>query len=88
MLHSMILVAGLQQKPGPDGEWAEYEPTGYAAIVCPCGLSTGFIEKADAAEQYREHAQENAPTGSVRIHPETGPASAVLNGMLGEITRD
>lgn len=88
MLHSMILVAGLQQKPDTNGEWAEYEATGYAAIVCPCGLDTGFVEKTDAAEQYREHAKANAPTGSVQIHPENAPASAVLVEMLDEITRD
>lgn len=87
MLHRLLIVAELQEKKPVDG-WAQYETTGRACVVCPCGLNTGFIDKTEAAQQYREHAQANTPPAAVRIHPETGEASAVLHDMLGEITRE
>lgn len=87
MLHRLLIVAELQGKE-PDGNWAQYEATGRACIVCPCGLNTGFIDKIEAAQQYREHADVNQPRAAVRVHPETGEASAVMHDMLGEITRE
>lgn len=88
MLHRLLIVAELQsEEPTSDG-WAQYEATGRACVVCPCGLNTGFIDKTEAAQQYREHSQANQPPAAVRIHPETGEASEVLHDMLGEITRE
>ena len=87
MLHRLLIVAELRET-APDGQWAQYEATGQACVVCPCGLNTGFIAKDQAAQQYREHARANQPPAAVRIHPETGEASAVLHDMLGEITRE
>lgn len=87
MLHRLLIVAELRQTQ-PDGQWAQYEATGRACIVCPCGLNTGFTDKNEAAQQYRDHAHTNQPPAAVRIHPETGEASSVLHDMLSEITRD
>ncbi|RMB81288.1 hypothetical protein [Streptomyces shenzhenensis] len=55
MLHRLLIVAELQEKE-PDDGWAQYQTTGRACVVCPCGFNTGFIPKAEAASQYRAHA--------------------------------
>lgn len=85
MLHRLLIVAEIRETRPAEG-WAQYEPTGQACVVCPCGLNTGFIPNAEAARQFREHTDANPPRGAVRIHPDTGEASAVLHDMLGEIT--
>jgi hypothetical protein len=87
MLHRLLIVAELRQ-PQTDEQWAQYEPTGRACVVCPCGLNTGFIDKTEAAQQYRDHARANQPPSPVHIHPDTGEARDVLHDMLGEITKD
>lgn len=85
-MHHPLIVAEIRELT-PEGGWRQYEPTGHACVVCPCGLNTGFIGKTEAATRYREHVQANPPAGAVRVHPETGEASSVLAAMLGEITR-
>ena len=87
MLHQTLIVAEVRELAPADG-WAQYEATGRACVVCPCGLNTGFTDKTDAAQQYREHAQLTPTRAPVRHHPETAEASAVMHDMLGEITRD
>lgn len=87
MQHNQIIVAELRETT-PSGEWEQHEATGRACVVCPCGFSTGFVDKAEAATQYRTHAHDNPPRLPVTIHPEVSEASAVLRDMLGEITRD
>jgi len=42
--------------PDADG-WARYEKTGRACTVCPCGLSTGFVDASQAIDAYRLHAE-------------------------------
>lgn len=87
MLHQLLIVAEIRELDPEDG-WARHEATGRACVVCPCGLNTGFIQKTDAAQQYREHARPTPTRPPVRHHPETAEASAVMHDMLGEITRD
>lgn len=87
-MHRPIITAEIREmEPTSDG-WAQYEATGRVCVVCPCGLDSGFIPKEQAAVQYREHTNPVQPRPPVRIHPETGEASAVLHDMLGEITRE
>jgi len=87
MLHQPLIVAEIREIDPADG-WAQYEATGRACVVCPCGLNTGFTGKAEAAQQYRDHAQGAHPVSAVRHHPETAEGAATMRDMLGEITRD
>ncbi|MFH9269203.1 hypothetical protein ACH4KN_33870 [Streptomyces sp. NPDC017546] len=87
MLHEPLIVAEIRELDPEDG-WTRFEATGRACVVCPCGLNTDFIDKAEAAQQYRDHAQASPTRAAVRHHPETAEASSVMHDMLGEITRD
>ncbi|MFM9563265.1 MULTISPECIES: hypothetical protein [Streptomyces] len=54
MIHSPTLVAEIRELPPEDG-WARCEGTGRACFVCCCGLTTGFIDRAEAIRVAKEH---------------------------------
>jgi hypothetical protein len=53
-MHIPHLIAELRSLPPEDG-WARSEATGRACLVCACGTSTGFIDKADALREAEQH---------------------------------
>ncbi|MGW3711419.1 hypothetical protein ACWDN6_14885 [Streptomyces albogriseolus] len=81
VLHQALIVVEIQQAdPDPDG-WIQVQATGRACIVCPCGLNTGFIDKAEAAQQHRDHLENRF----IRHYPENAQAQAVVNEMVGDL---
>lgn len=62
MSHNPLLIVELRALEPVDG-WSRSEHTGRACAVCPCGLNTGFIDKAEAGDAYRKHQ----PKGSTSI---------------------
>lgn len=71
------------RESAPIGDWKAYEATGRACVVCPCGLNTGFINKDEALQAYKDHGA-GLPMGEYRLmsHNDTqsGPAHAPGHG--------
>ncbi|WP_326729721.1 hypothetical protein [Streptomyces phaeochromogenes] len=44
--HHLHTLAQSEARPGADG-WMERRPTGKVWILCPCGYSTGLVDKAE-----------------------------------------
>lgn len=68
MLHSVQIINEIRELP-PENGTAQYEATGRACAVCPCGLNTGFIKAREACQQFNSHAQENEGTTSLTVQP-------------------
>ncbi|MYS34919.1 hypothetical protein K388_01918 [Streptomyces sp. KhCrAH-43] len=55
MQHSAQYATELREaKASPDG-WRQFEGTGRACVVCPCGTVTGFVPREEALKAYKEH---------------------------------
>lgn len=60
---------------GTDADgWQMFEPTGLACAVCPCGEVTGFIEKQDALQVYKDHGAGHPLAGPVLMGHTDHPA--------------
>jgi hypothetical protein len=68
MIHHPTLVAEVRDLPPEDG-WARHESTGRACVVCPCGLNTGFIGRAEAFPAFKDHPV----TPHAKAEPENVP---------------
>ncbi|QUI32447.1 hypothetical protein H9W91_17450 [Streptomyces alfalfae] len=83
MIHQPHLIAELRDRPPEDG-WSCHETTGRACTVCPCGLSTGFIETSAAIDAYRDHC----PTGQkIHVHITAGvkDVEAITRNVAGRL---
>jgi hypothetical protein len=78
-MHHPTLVQEIRDLAPTDDGWAQREPTGRACTVCPCGLDTGFIDKAEASRVYAEHAPASR---LVRITPDATGADEALARSL------
>lgn len=71
MIHCPTLVFEIRDPPPEDG-WACYERTGRACLVCPCGTTTGFIDRAEALRAARDHPVSTKGTHQPRTHEPQG----------------
>lgn len=55
MQHSAQYVAELKEAEASPGGWRQFEGTGRACVVCPCGTVTGFVPREEAVKAYKEH---------------------------------
>jgi hypothetical protein len=62
MVEHATVVRGITRNTTHRGGWVENEPTGQAVVRCTCGLDSGIVTEAQAAQiadDHRRAAAEN-----------------------------
>lgn len=54
-MHAAQYVAEIREALATADGWRQFEGTGRACVVCPCGTATGFVDKKEALQAYKDH---------------------------------
>lgn len=60
MVEHATVIRGIKRDKTHPGGWVEHEPTGRAVVRCTCGLHSGIVAEALAAQIADDHRRTTA----------------------------